>query len=134
MIRSLPIVRVIAAVVREEEHYLVCRRPPAKRHGGLWEFPGGKIGTGESRFEAVARELKEELQVTALRSGAHLYTARDPGSPFAIEFVEVAISGVPVPVEHSHIRWCNTMEMAYLPFAPADSEFIRNYLNRNKRL
>ena len=57
------LVRVLAAVIKRNERYLICKRPENKRHGGLWEFPGGKIEIGESNFEAAVRELREELGV-----------------------------------------------------------------------
>ena len=39
---------VVAAVIRRENKVLLARRPDHKRHGGLWEFPGGKIDEGET--------------------------------------------------------------------------------------
>ena len=39
-------IRVLAAVIARGDRYLVCRRPVQKRHGGLWEFPGGKLELG----------------------------------------------------------------------------------------
>ena len=56
-------IRVIAAVIARGDRLLVCQRPPHKRHGGLWEFPGGKCEPGESDLEAARRELHEELGV-----------------------------------------------------------------------
>ncbi len=120
-----PTIRVIAAVIRVQDRYLVCQRPLNKRHGGLWEFPGGKMQEGESRLEAAARELGEELRVMAVATGAHLHTAGDPGTRYAIEFVEVVISGSPQAVEHLKIGWRTVSEMARLTFAPADDAFIR---------
>jgi 8-oxo-dGTP diphosphatase len=43
-----PVVRVLAAVIERDGKYLICRRPQHKRHGGLWEFPGGKFEAGET--------------------------------------------------------------------------------------
>ena len=54
-------VAVIAAVIQRGDKYLLGQRPEFKRHGGLWEFPGGKVHDGESRLEAIRRELAEEL-------------------------------------------------------------------------
>ena len=117
-------ISVIAAVVRRDGRYLVGRRPDDKRHGGLWEFPGGKVDPGESWLEAAHRELGEELGMEALRVGEPLLTVADEGSPFVIVFFQVDAAGEPVPKEHPAIGWFTPQELAALPLAPADARFV----------
>lgn len=117
------LIRVLAAVIRRGDRYLLCLRPADKRHGGLWEFPGGKLESGENLFDAASREMEEELGVGALSVGNTLYRAQDPGSPFVIEFVEVDIQGTPEPREHDEIRWATVREIQQLRLAPADHAF-----------
>ena len=121
-------IRVIASVITKNSQYLICQRPLNKRHGGLWEFPGGKIRVGESNLDAARRELREELSVEVANTGKVLFTAADPGSPYIIEFVEVEIKGTPKAIEHSEVRWCNWIEISQLSFAPADTRFVREYV------
>ena len=78
-ILSMP-TAVLAAVIQRGTSYLVCRRPADKRHGGLWEFPGGKLELGETHFDAAKRELREELGVRALSVGDVMFSVTDPGS------------------------------------------------------
>ncbi|MCH7532833.1 MAG: (deoxy)nucleoside triphosphate pyrophosphohydrolase [Gemmatimonadetes bacterium] len=120
---------VVAAVVRRGGRYLVGRRPAHKRHGGLWEFPGGKVDAGESMLEAARRELAEELSVSTNGIGRTLFSSRDGDTPFEIHFVEVEIEGEPVPHEHSEVAWFTPSELGRLPLAPADAAFVRE-LNR----
>ena len=40
------VIRVVAAVIKRNDYYLICKRPKGKRHGDLWEFPGGKVEEG----------------------------------------------------------------------------------------
>lgn len=55
-------VQVVAAVIRRPDgRVLLAQRPQHKHQGGLWEFPGGKVETGETEVAALQRELQEEL-------------------------------------------------------------------------
>lgn len=56
-----------AVVQRADGSFLLAQRPPGKVYAGYWEFPGGKIEAGESPAQALARELHEELGLTATR-------------------------------------------------------------------
>lgn len=59
-------VLVVAAVIRASDgRILIAKRPQAAHQGGLWEFPGGKVDTGESEPQALVRELEEELGIVA---------------------------------------------------------------------
>ena len=84
-----PVVRVVAAVVARGDRALLCRRPAHKRHGGLWEFPGGKREAGESDADAVRRELREELGVTVQAVGREELVVADPGSPFELSLIHI---------------------------------------------
>ena len=119
-----PPIPVVAAVVARDGRYLVGRRPEHKRHGGLWEFPGGKVGAGESIFEAVTRELAEELSLETNGIGRTLFSCRDGDAPFEIHFVEVEIEGEAVPHEHTEVGWFTPSELEGLPLAPADAAFV----------
>ncbi|GIS80175.1 MAG: hypothetical protein CM1200mP14_17410 [Gammaproteobacteria bacterium] len=88
-------IRVVAAVIQRDGRFLVCQRSHLKRHGGLWEFPGGKIELSETIEAATERELKEELALEVTGIGRTLLIQMDPGSPFQIEFVEVFAEGDP---------------------------------------
>lgn len=120
----MPLTRVVAAVIEHEGRYLVCQRPAHKRHGGLWEFPGGKLERGESILDAARRELAEELGVRLRSVGELLHAIHDPGSEFVIEFHPVEIEGVPAPLEHTALAWLTPAELASYPLAPSDREFV----------
>jgi 8-oxo-dGTP diphosphatase len=117
--------RVLASVIESNGRLLLCRRPAGKRHGGLWEFPGGKVRRGENDLEAVGRELEEELGVEATRVGPPEFSAPDPGSDFVVEFVPVEIRGIPRCLEHSALKWVKEEELLTLPLAPSDYLYAR---------
>ena len=116
-------IRVLAAVVVENGRYLVCQRPSHKRHGGLWEFPGGKLEAGETLATAAQRELLEELDVATVSVGEPIYSVHDEGSPFVIDFV-------PTCLEHADIRWGSLEDIRQLDLAPSDRKFVRFLLDR----
>lgn len=115
-------IRVLAAVLRRDGRVLIARRPLHKRHGGLWEFPGGKVEAGESDREAMARELREELGLELVAMGAERHVRLDPGSPFEIVFIEVDAAGEPEPLEHDALAWVGPAEVGAYDLAPADRE------------
>jgi 8-oxo-dGTP diphosphatase len=111
-------------VIHREGRLLLCQRPPDKRHGGLWEFPGGKVEATESDESAVVRELREELDVEVTRVDAPLFEVPDPGSNFLIAFVPVEIAGDPICHEHSAMTWATPDELRELSLAPSDRALL----------
>jgi len=117
-------IRVVAAVAERTGRFLVCQRPAGKRHGGLWEFPGGKLEPGECAPDAARRELAEELGVEVLACGDQLFTIDDPGSRFVIEFHPVTFAGEPVCLEHAALAWVSVADLLALDLAPGDRRFV----------
>ena len=116
-------IHVIAAVIRRDGKFLVCQRPPDKRHGNLWEFPGGKLEPGESCLDAAQRELCEELTLEVIEIGEIRFKSQDPGSDFVVNFVDVVAQGVPKPMEHISVGWYAAEELLTLALAPSDRQF-----------
>lgn len=127
-VTATPLIRVLAAVIREGDRYLACQRPAHKRHGGLWEFPGGKVEKGESDLDGMRRELREELGVEVVDLGRELFAIHDADSPFLIVFKETTIQGTPVCIEHIELRWGQMADLAQLPLAPSDRRFAERVL------
>ena len=117
-------IRVLAAVVRRGDRLLVCQRPPHKRHGGLWEFPGGKQEPGETDEDTARRELHEELGVLVHGTGPEEFAIGDAGSPFLIAFVPTAIDGEPTCHEHTALAWATLAELRTMPLAPSDARYV----------
>ena len=117
-------------MIRRQGRYLLCLRPRQKRHGGLWEFPGGTLEPQETPAQAAGREVREELGAEVTGCGPLLFSHREAGSPFQIEFVPVEIVGEPRALEHEELRWVSAEELKGLRLAPSDRAFADWYTAR----
>ena len=66
-------VEVVAALIWDNDKFMICQRPAHKSRGLLWEFVGGKVEPGETKEQALIRECREELAIT-LDVGNPLWT------------------------------------------------------------
>lgn len=95
--------------------------------GGLWEFPGGKIGDGEAPSDALVRELDEELGV-GIKVDIPLTFAvhEEPGLRILLLFYSARIvTGSPVGHEGQAVKWASVAELPSYPTPPADAELVR---------
>lgn len=118
-------------MIRCHEAVLICQRPAHKRHGGLWEFPGGKVEPNESDESAARRELAEELGVRVESVGRPDFSIADPDSPFLIVFVPTTITGEPTCHEHTALAWLTPPELTKMPLAPSDRRYVEVLLARD---
>ncbi len=126
---ALPVVLVAAAaLVDADGRVLLARRPRGKPMAGLWEFPGGKIGAGETPEAALVRELREELAIDVAESClAPLTFASHAYADFHLLmtlFVCRVWAGSPRPLEGQEITWARPNRMAELAMPPADAPLV----------
>ena len=125
----LPLI-VTAAVIRDGDAILITRRPPESRHGGMWEFPGGKLDAEESPQECLRREIIEELGLeVAVESIFEIAYHRYEWGPVLI----LAFECRPLKGEIRHIgisdhRWVSPEEMPLYDILPADRPIIAKLL------
>lgn len=125
---------VVAAVIEDQQRFLVTRRQPGKHLAGMWEFPGGKIGRNESHSAGLRRELREELGVDAevgelVHQTMHAY----PEVRVALYFYRCRLIGEPHPVLGQEMRWVPRAELPSLGFPPADAELIERLVGSHTR-
>jgi 8-oxo-dGTP diphosphatase len=113
---------VAAALLDGTGQVLMQRRPAGKQHGGLWEFPGGKVETAENLEQALLREIAEELGI-ALDPGAimPLTFAALPGEAHVILLYTCSVwQGEPVCEPGAAIGWFGCEELLALAMPPLD--------------
>jgi 8-oxo-dGTP diphosphatase len=117
---------VLGFVCNKQGKYLLAKRHAAKEHGGLWEFPGGKIEDGESPSKAIVREIMEEFVADIEVEKLHQhYLYKDSRSE--IEFFPIScnlISKVVNPTEHQEYEFLDVKEILKYELAPADYEAL----------
>jgi len=117
---------VAAAIFNEDGHFLMYRRPEGKHHGGLWEFPGGKVEADETPAFALVREIREELglalKVEALEPVAFADGTGEGGHPPIVILLYKAMgwSGEPFAHEGGAWGWFTPEEAGRLPKPPLD--------------
>jgi len=73
-------IHVVAAVIYAApgmNQILIAKRPDHLHQGGLWEFPGGKVDQGESAWQALVRELREELDINVTKAEPMMQLSHD---------------------------------------------------------
>jgi 8-oxo-dGTP diphosphatase len=119
---------VVAAVIERDGRVLICQRKSGGKHALKWEFPGGKVESGEESASALARELREELQIEAtIGPMIHTETVQySNGPPIRLQFYQVTeFSGEPVNLEFEQIIWEDPAYLSGYDFLEGDIEFVR---------
>lgn len=119
-------VEVVAALIFNENKFLICQRPKNKARGLLWEFVGGKVENGETKEQALIRECKEELAVDVF-VGEVFYEVKHRYSDITVHLTVYdarIIGGTIQKLEHNDIKWITSAEIDNFQFCPADEEVL----------
>jgi 8-oxo-dGTP diphosphatase len=120
-----PIMLVVAAaLIDRDNRVLISRRPGGKPMAGLWEFPGGKVGVGETPECALVRELREELGIEVCDTclapftfASHAYEQFHLLMPL---YLCRSWEGEMTPREGQEIKWVRAGRLRDYPMPPAD--------------
>jgi 8-oxo-dGTP diphosphatase len=133
--QPLPVKLVLVAacaLVDLDGRVLIAQRPAGRTMAGLWEFPGGKIESGERPEQTLIRELKEELGIVVtepclapLTFASHAYPDFHLLMPL---FVCRRWEGTPTPLETQSLRWVRPNQLRDIPMPPADLPLISHLM------
>lgn len=121
------LVQVAAALIWQENRFLICQRPAHKARGLLWEFVGGKQEPGESLPETLIRECKEELDITVeVRELYFRVIHKYPDIEIRLSLYHCGIaSGEIRLLEHNDAKWISVSQIDDYAFCPADEEILK---------
>lgn len=124
---------VVAALIWENNKFMICQRPAHKTRGLLWEFVGGKTEDGETKEEALVRECREELGVTVRPLDVYMELTHEyPDLTVNLTLFNAEIAeGIPKKLEHNDIRWITVSEISQFEFCPADVEILNKLIREN---
>ena len=123
---------VVAALIWDNEKFMICQRPAHKTRSFLWEFVGGKVESGETKEQALIRECKEELNVLLFVGDVFMDVVHEyPDITVHLTLFNATIAeGEPQKLEHNDIQWITPSEITKYEFCPADEEILKEITKR----
>ena len=120
------ITEVVAALIWDDDKFMICQRPAHKARALLWEFVGGKVEPGETKEHALIRECQEELAITLAVGDVFMDVVHEyPDIAIRLTLFNATIAeGVPQKLEHNDIQWITVKEIDQYDFCPADTEIL----------
>ena len=117
---------VVAALIWDDDKFMICQRPAHKARGLLWEFVGGKVEAGETKEAALIRECQEELAVTLSVGDVFMEVVHEyPDITVHLTRFHASIAeGEPRMLEHNDIKWITSNEILHYEFCPADEMIL----------
>ena len=121
---------VVAALIWDDNKFMICQRPAHKTRGLLWEFVGGKVEPGETKEQALMRECQEELAVTLSINDVFMDVRHEyPDLTVHLTLFNARIAqGIPQKLEHNDIKWITPKEIPDYHFCPADEEILKRII------
>ena len=125
-------IQVACAIIIDRKKILIAQNNESSDHPFQWEFPGGKVKTGETEKECIVREIEEELNLTvevveALTPVEYDYEIK---AIRLIPFVCSLVSGEMKLNDHRAVKWMTIDELGELDLAEADKVLIQLVENR----
>ena len=130
MVRRKSITEVVAALIWNNDKFMICQRPAHKARGLLWEFVGGKVELGESKEQALIRECREELDILLSVGDVFMDVIHEyPDLTVHLTLFNATIfEGEPQKLEHNDIKWIAPSEIPNYDFCPADEEILKKII------
>lgn len=121
----------IGIICNSNQQILVEQRQHYISYGGFWAFPGGKVELGESIFNALVRELREEIGITVINAEPfYSLEYHYPDKSVDLQAWRIIdFTGEAKSCEGQLIRWVNINELAELDFLPPNKKIVQAVLD-----
>ena len=124
-------VEVVAALIWQNDKFMICQRPAHKARGLLWEFVGGKVEPDETKRQALIRECKEELNILLSVGDVFMDVIHEyPDITVHLTLFNARIvEGEPQKLEHNDIKWITPSQIPNYEFCPADEAILEKIIH-----
>lgn len=118
-------IQAVIAIIKKGDRYFIQKRPSKGLLADLWEFPGGKIKAGESKKQALVRELKEEMG-GRLKSSKHLFDVTHFYTQFRVNLSVFACVLPKEPKTDTTHKWVSFKDFSKYPMPSGSAKIIEN--------
>lgn len=131
----MPEIHVVSvALLTARDRVLVTRRPAAAPLPGEWQFPGGRVEFGEHPWDALRRELREELGIRVTRGRlfgvySHVYDLEGSTVHYVLIAYEITSARHRVPETESRV-WATVTELRRMPILAGSRPIVRDLATR----
>ncbi|MBC2856045.1 (deoxy)nucleoside triphosphate pyrophosphohydrolase [Cetobacterium sp. 2A] len=125
-------INVAAAIIKDHSGKILCTlRKNSNPLGNFWEFPGGKIEKDETSFEAIEREIYEELNLKVVAKNTYMKNTHEYKEVIVnLILIECdVLEGTIILNDHSAFLWLKTENLSSLVWAPADIPAVKKLMS-----
>ncbi len=124
--KAVPHRELVAAVIHRRARFLLAKRPEGGMLGGLWEFPGGEVASGETHQEALCRVVDEALGLN-IAVGGMIATVNHAYSHFKVTLTAYrceSAKGTPEARTHGALKWVSRARLDDYAFPTVNRKFL----------
>lgn len=129
--RVIQEVEAVIGIIQKDGKYFIQKRPAHGLLADLWEFPGGKVENGETKKEALKRELKEELGIEIL-SAQHMFDIKHFYTQFRVNLSVFICSVREYPSLNKNRKWICEKDFHHYPMPSGSARIIEKLINQKE--
>ncbi len=124
--RVIKNLEAVIAIIEKDGKYFIQKRPPKGLLADLWEFPGGKIKAGETKIQALRREMKEELN-SSLESARYLFNVTHFYTQFRVNLSVFACKPSIWPKNDALHKWVSLISLRGYPMPSGSAKIVQRF-------
>ncbi|SUO93310.1 (deoxy)nucleoside triphosphate pyrophosphohydrolase [Suttonella ornithocola] len=124
---SQPLSVAAGILMNAQQEVLIAERPQGKAYAGYWEFPGGKIETGESAVDALVREFQEELGIDTAEEHWQVFYCGSRAQEVNLTFLlaQTNLRYSPKGLENQRWKWVSIAELSRYQFPEPNTQMLK---------